>query len=91
MNTAFRLIKGYNTYGCPICFGKIKITIGNNIKYDLLPVRVGQTGFMYDKISGQLFGNSGSGNFILGNDVNSATVVSQAKQREMLNQQFEEL
>lgn len=37
---------------------------------DLIPVRVGQIGYMYDKVSGQLFGNSGSGNFILGNDVN---------------------
>lgn len=37
---------------------------------ELIPVRVGQTGYMYDKVSGQLFGNSGTGNFILGNDVN---------------------
>lgn len=37
---------------------------------DLIPVRVGTTGYMYDKISGQLFGNSGTGNFILGADKN---------------------
>ena len=36
---------------------------------DLIPVRVGQVGYMYDKVSGQLFGNSGSGSFTLGNDV----------------------
>ncbi len=35
---------------------------------DLIPVRVGQVGYMYDKISGTLFGNSGSGDFILGPD-----------------------
>lgn len=35
---------------------------------DLIPVRVGTTGYMYDKVSGTLFGNSGTGNFILGND-----------------------
>ena len=35
---------------------------------DLIPVRVGQVGYMYDKVSRQLFGNSGTGNFILGND-----------------------
>lgn len=35
---------------------------------DLIPVRVGQVGYMYDKISGQLFGNSGTGAFILGPD-----------------------
>lgn len=35
---------------------------------DLIPVRVGTTGYMYDKVSGQLFGNAGTGNFILGPD-----------------------
>ena len=35
---------------------------------DLIPVRVGQVGYMYDKVSKQLFGNAGTGNFILGND-----------------------
>lgn len=35
---------------------------------DLVPVRVGQVGYMYDRISGQLLGNSGSGSFTLGND-----------------------
>lgn len=34
------------------------------------PVRIGQTGYMYDKINGQLFGNSGTGSFILGPDIN---------------------
>lgn len=36
---------------------------------DMMPVRVGQVGYMYDKVSGQLFGNQGSGSFILGNDL----------------------
>lgn len=35
---------------------------------DLIPVRVGTTGYMYDKVSGQLFGNAGTGQFILGPD-----------------------
>lgn len=35
---------------------------------DLIPVRVGTTGYMYDKVSGQLFGNEGTGDFILGPD-----------------------
>lgn len=35
---------------------------------DLIPVRIGQVGYMYDKVSGQLFGNSGTGNFVLGAD-----------------------
>lgn len=40
------------------------------ILFDMVPARVGQVGYMYDKISGQLFGNAGSGNFVLGNDIN---------------------
>lgn len=38
---------------------------------DLYPVRVGDVGYMYDLVSGQLFGNSGSGSFVLGEDVDS--------------------
>lgn len=45
-----------------------KISRGTTIVMDLIPVRVGTTGYMYDKVSGQLFGNAGSGDFILGND-----------------------
>lgn len=41
--------------------------IGSNI--DLIPVRVGQVGYMYDKVSGTLYGNSGTGSFTLGPDV----------------------
>lgn len=36
---------------------------------DLIPVRVGQVGYMYDRVRGQLFGNAGTGDFILGPDV----------------------
>ena len=41
---------------------------GNKVIQDLIPVRKGNVGCMYDKISGQLFGNGGTGNFILGPD-----------------------
>lgn len=37
---------------------------------DLIPVRVGQVGYMYDRISGTLKGNEGTGDFVLGNDEN---------------------
>lgn len=40
-----------------------------NLKLHLIPVRVGTTGYMYDKVSGQLFGNAGAGDFVLGADV----------------------
>ena len=49
--------------------GKVYISSGFTT-LDLIPVRVGQVGYMYDKISGQLFGNSGTGSFILGSDKN---------------------
>ena len=46
----------------------LKITINGVLQRDLIPVRVGQVGYMYDKVSGNLFGNSGTGSFILGPD-----------------------
>ena len=36
---------------------------------DFIPVRLGQVGYMYNRVSKQLFGNSGTGEFILGPDV----------------------
>lgn len=43
----------------------------NELIRDFIPVRIGQVGYLYDKVSGQLFGNvndSSDGEFILGND-----------------------
>lgn len=45
-----------------------RIWNGGVLVRDFIPVRVGQVGYMYDQISGRLFGNSGSGDFTLGND-----------------------
>lgn len=36
---------------------------------DMIPVRVGQVGYMYDRVSKTLFGNAGTGSFVLGPDV----------------------
>ena len=36
---------------------------------DLIPVRVGNVGYMYDRVSGKLFGNAGTGSFVLGPDI----------------------
>jgi hypothetical protein len=47
---------------------RFKITENNYLLYDFIPVRIGTTGYMYDKVSGQLFGNAGTGSFILGPD-----------------------
>ena len=47
----------------------VKISQGDEIVMDLIPVRVGTTGYMYDTVSGELFGNAGTGEFILGSDI----------------------
>lgn len=39
------------------------------IVFNGIPVRVGQVGYLYDKVSGQLFGNAGTGDFIIGSDI----------------------
>ena len=47
-----------------------KITNSSDVVLvDFIPVRVGQVGYMYDKVSGNLFGNDGTGAFTYGNDV----------------------
>lgn len=46
-----------------------KIEKGGTAVIDFIPVRVGNVGYMYDRVSKQLFGNSGTGNFILGGDI----------------------
>lgn len=52
------------------CQCKYCIIKKNNVivRY-FIPVRVGTVGYMYDRVSGQLFGNAGTGAFILGPDV----------------------
>ena len=46
-----------------------KVTQSNILLLDLIPVRVGSVGYMYDRISGTLYGNDGTGDFIVGPDV----------------------
>lgn len=43
-----------------------KIWLEGTLVRDFIPVRVGQVGYLYDKVNGVLYGNSGTGNFILG-------------------------
>jgi hypothetical protein len=52
-------------------YGSIRrFYIKNNgvMKLDLIPVRVGNVGYLFDKVSMKLFGNSGTGSFVLGPD-----------------------
>ena len=45
-----------------------RIRFNNILIADYIPVRVGNVGYMYDKVSRQLFGNQGTGQFIIGPD-----------------------
>lgn len=47
---------------------RCKIYHSDVIVLDLIPVRKGNIGYMYDRVSGQLFGNQGTGAFIIGPD-----------------------
>lgn len=51
-----------------------KIFANNVIVRYFIPVVKNGVGYMYDKVSGQLFGNAGTGNFILGPDVDEVGV-----------------
>lgn len=42
---------------------------GKSLVRDLIPVRVGSTGYMFDRVSLKLFGNSGTGAFVVGPDL----------------------
>lgn len=45
-----------------------KVLNGDTLVRDFIPVRIGDVGYMFDKVSRRLFGNSGTGKFILGAD-----------------------
>lgn len=57
-------------YKCKERIYYCKIYVNDVLVKDLVPVRIEQTGYLYDKVSGELYQNSGSGSFILGNDIN---------------------
>ena len=50
-------------------FSEFKVELNGTLLQDLIPVRKGTIGYMYDRVSGQLFGNAGTGDFVLGPDV----------------------
>ena len=51
-----------------IAYFKLKTSTGILIR-DCIPVRIGTIGYMYDRVSGKLFGNDGTGEFELGDDI----------------------
>ena len=55
--------------GIPMKLYYLRIYKNGSLVRNMIPVRVENVGYMYDKVSGNLFGNSGSGSFTYGNDV----------------------
>lgn len=55
---------------CKLKLYRLSIKKDSILLFDAIPVRLGQVGYLYDKVSGELFGNAGTGNFIIGNDIN---------------------
>jgi len=47
----------------------VKLSNSSGLILELIPVRLGQIGYLYDRIGGNLYGNNGTGNFILGSDI----------------------
>ena len=43
-------------------------SLDNAIVRDFIPVRIGTVGYLYDRVGVKLFGNSGTGDFIIGPD-----------------------
>lgn len=58
-----------NAWGAEVKLYYLKIYNESTLTMDLIPVRKGNVGYMYDKISCQLFGNVGTGSFTLGPDM----------------------
>lgn len=65
----FRLIDGYDKRrGFIARLHACKIWDGDTPIRDFIPVRKDGVGYLYDKVSSQLFGNQGTGQFIIGPD-----------------------
>lgn len=60
---------GYNTSVGATKIYELKVYESDVLVLDYIPIRVGSVGYMYDKVSGQLFGNAGTGDFVIGPDM----------------------
>lgn len=52
-----------------------KVWLDGVLVRNMTPVRIGSVGYMYDSVNGVLYGNSGTGDFILGPDLSSESEV----------------
>lgn len=61
---------GTTTNGrCKMRLYGFTISEASSLIHDFIPVRIDQVGYLYDRVSGELFGNNGTGSFVLGQDV----------------------
>ena len=52
-----------------VAVASVKIWRGSTLVFDAIPVRKKTVGYLYDRVSGKLFGNEGTGDFVVGPDV----------------------
>ena len=60
---------GTATYPVSAKIYSCRIWENNTLVRDFIPVRIGTVGYLYDEIGGGLYGNSVTGDFVLGADV----------------------
>ena len=63
------LVFKHTSYYFKGCIYSCKIYVNGTLVRDYIPVRKGAVGYLYDRVSGELFGNAGTGAFAYGNDV----------------------
>ena len=61
---------GHSSSSFECAIGPTKIWMNGVLVRDFIPVRKDGVGYMYDRVSGQLFGNVGTGDFVVGPDKN---------------------
>lgn len=66
---AFQLFGAYNSGFPNMIYGCRLYDSSSILVRDFIPMRVGTVGYMLDLVSGKLFENKGTGNFVLGPDV----------------------
>ena len=73
--TNLRLFAGYDSSGVPqgypikICNFNVNITVADQYYAILTPVKLNNVGYMYNSITGELYGNIGSSSFTFGPEV----------------------
>lgn len=60
---------GSFTFGVPMKIYSCKIWDNDTLVRDYIPVKKNNIGYLFDKVSGQLYGDAGGGNFVCGPDI----------------------